>query len=58
MIPDRTQKIMREDFKSELLRIAVNRARAYQYGFTSVLEKDLKEYIDEGVDRMPYCEYR
>ena len=48
---------MREDLKSELFKIAINRARAYQYGFTSILEKDLKEYIEKGVDNMTSTEY-
>ncbi len=48
---------MREELKSELFRIATNRARAYEYAFSSILERDLKEYIDKGVDNMTSTEY-
>lgn len=48
---------MREDLKSELYKIAVNRVRANQYGFGFLVEPDLKEYIEKGVDRMTNAEY-
>lgn len=48
---------MREDLKTELFRIALNRAKANQFNFTSILEPDLKAYIEKGVDRMTSTEY-
>ena len=49
---------MREYLKNELFRIALNRARANSFGFTSYLEKDLKEYINRSIDNISYTDYQ
>lgn len=48
---------MRDDLKSELYKIALNRAKANSFGFTTYLEEDLKGFIGNSIDNISYEEY-
>lgn len=47
----------REDFKLELLESAKRKARASNYQFDYTAEKQLREFINAGVERMSTTDY-
>ncbi|WP_026838320.1 hypothetical protein [Gillisia sp. JM1] len=48
---------MREDFKERVLQRAKERAQNLGYNLTNVAQTDLREFINQGIDRMSADEY-